>query len=215
MIKFKIGETELDYFNFAKHHKRMAVQIGRQYNDGSYVDLINDDTFRKDVEANPDKVFTKKQSIYKDGNFEVATDKYIWLTNSEYIDGELDYYSTGSSNTKQVTYIRLRFQFEYGLAFLDYSYKSSGSYATTFNNVMKQGIQTIVEEIMEDGSTLQDNGIALSDTGEIMMMITDSSGQSVNCEVEMYEIKSAFIGAEIYKFEQEIVTDSKELEEMR
>lgn len=219
MIKFGLGETVIEYYNFAKHHKRMAIHIARTFADGSTKDLINDEVFRKDVENNPDMTFTKKRTIYlrSDDTMQPVEDTFVWLKNLEYEDDDIEYYSVGASNTKQTTYVRLKFQFEYGRAYLDYKFSTSGSHAMHFKNLCSQGfVRSIINELVEDDSTLKDDGIAEGNgDNSFIMIILDENGEPVDCELDLYEIEQAFIGIEVYKFDHQIVEDEKELEEMR
>lgn len=207
MIKFGIGNTIMEYYDFAKHHKRMAIHVARTYSDGTKKDYIKSDTLREDIASNPDKVFTKKRNVYTRDldKVDLVEETFVWLENRDYEIGDLEYYSTGASNTKQTTHVRLKFQFEYGRAFLDYKFNTSGSYATPFSSLCGHGfIGSIIDEIIDD-STLKDDGIVRDENGVITMILTDENGEPVDCELQMHEIEDAFIGIEIYKFEQEIV----------
>lgn len=219
MIKFGIGTTTFDYYDFAKHHKRMAIHIARKFEDGSVTDYIKDETFRKDVEGNPDMVFTKKRNIYlrSADSLQLVEDTFVWLKNLEYDEGDIEYYSVGAMNTKQTTHVRLKFQFEYGRAYLDYNFKSSGPHAMSFESLCSHNFVTnIIDELVGGDSTLKDDGITEGGSNSsYTILIVDENGEAVDCELERYEIEQAFVGIEVYKFEHTIVEDEKELEEMR
>lgn len=218
MIDFKIGESVFDFKNFAKHHKRIPIMIKRTHEDGKVEDLVVDEQLRKDIEANPDKVFTVTAHVYSDDKLKPVKDQYVWLDNAEYIEECVDYYETRISNTRQTTHVRLKFQFENARAYLDYSFKTEGSFAMGFDSLCSHGfIADIINEAVEElDYPLYEIGFdRVAEEDEYQVMVVGSDGHVIDITVPMYEIEGAFIGIEVYKFEQEIVTDEKELEEMR
>lgn len=208
MIDFKVGNTVFDYHNFAKHHKRMPIMIGRTYPDGRYEDLVIADDFRKDIEDNPGDVFEKGRKIYdrKEDELLNVVDKFIWAHNTQYIDNELEYYATGMMNTRQTTYVRLKFLFENARAYLDYSYDTSGTFAMPFDSLCGHGfIETIINEAIDKTKNpLQEIGFDRIDGNDYKVIIVADDGEVVDVEMPMHEIEGGFIGIEIYKFEQEI-----------
>lgn len=213
MIDFKVGNTVFDYHNFAKHHKRMPIMIGRTHGGGRYEDLVISDDFRKDIEDNAGDVFEAARKIYnrQTDTLEDVMDKFIWAKNTQYIDDEVTYYATRIMNTRQTTYVRLKFQFENARAYLDYKFDTSGSYAMPFDSLCGHGfIETIINDAIEESkNSLQETGFAVTESGDYQVIIVSDDGEVVDAEMPMFEIESGFIGIEVYKFEQEIISDEE------
>lgn len=209
VIEFKLGETSIDYFDFAKHHRRVPIHIGRTYEDGSYNDLIADETFRKDVADNQSMTFTAQNHIYQDSRLQPVTDLFIWLENAEYIERSFPYYSLGSVNTSQTSYVRLAFQFEDALAFLETEYNTSGTFASSFSNMINNGsmIQEIIDELLDEGLSVEDCGIEKWGPKMYRIMAVSPKGWIEPIEVEVHELKEALIGVELYDFKHTVHED--------
>lgn len=207
MIQFKLDNFAIKIDTWALHHKDIGVLYKRVDKNGNS-DVSSDDKILALEKKYPDRVKPKKVSLWsKEEGLVPATDYYILLPNTERPEVDVDYYSVRASNTKQVTHFRLEFQLEYSKFYLDHSFKSSGSHAMPFQSLICSdlAIYDVVGEILEKNLPIEKTGISKGHDNDYKILVVDQYGEAIDIEVSLSELEEGFIGATIYKFEQEIV----------
>ncbi|MED4883136.1 hypothetical protein [Bacillus smithii] len=136
-----------------------------------------------------------------------AVDYYLPLKNLEYQEADVDYYSVGAMNTRQTTHVRLTFLLEYDKFILDYSFKSEGSFAKSFYNLIDSldFVEDIIDEVLEQGKPIEEVGIIKGKEEDFNIVIVTPVGEIMDIEIEKRELLNSLVGVEIYKFEHEIV----------
>lgn len=210
MIKFGFNDYTVEMPNWSKHHQEMGVHVKRVYPDGKVIEP-KDETLLRLMRKNGNLLKEKSVLLFTPNGEQRVTDYYLPLQNQQYADGRLSYYSVGAMNTKQTTHIRYSFQIEEASFKLDYAYKSSGSYASSFFDQVRHlegAIEEAIEEILEKGlskeESLAEYGIA---TGEedFEILVIDDYLDVQQIDILKHELLKSLVGIEIYKFEQEIV----------
>lgn len=208
MIRYGLGDYEITQEDWAKHHKEISIRFKREYEDGREPSVTESEDILKLVEQYPDKVIKKAQSLFERDTFKSlnATDHFIVLTNLDYPESKVDYYSVGSSNTSHVTKVRLRFRLEYADFMLDYEYKTSGSYAMSFYSLINNSIDDIVEEVAcNDDIPFTKKGIMPSKELEgYYIVAVDENKRNLEFDIETKELLSGLVGVEVYQHDTKI-----------
>lgn len=208
MVKFGFEGYQEEFYNWSKHHKTVGIRVKRVRQDGT-VELPEDQTLKELVINNEELLQPKSVTLYntKTNERTEATDYYLPLQNLEYKPTNLEYYSVGAMNTSQTTNIRLTFLLEYSTFILDYQFKSSGSYARSFYDLLgsMDAIEDIIQNVIEEGKPFQDVGIKETENGDYYLILVSEIGETIGADIEKRELLKSLIGVEIYQFEQEIV----------
>lgn len=218
MVKFAFEGYETEYPSWSKHHKTLGTHVRRVYDDGEVIHS-NDEQVKAIVEANEDKLKVKHVTLFsrKTDSRRDAKDYFLPLTNLEYEGEDLEYYSNGASNTKQTTYVRLKFLIEDNLFVLNHSYKSSGHYAQSFNSFLGSlddyALEEIIDEILDKEGELEDVGIEKGESDDYHIVVADKALCPEDFEIGKHELFESLVAVEVYKYDMEIVDSIEELEE--
>src|SRR5699024_390891 len=163
-ITFKLGEIEESYFGWLKHHKQVAVHIKREYVDTGEVKLAvkENDLVLKTIEENEDRIVKAGGTVYnkETHGMKQVIDHLLLLDNIDYIEPNIEYYSVGAMNTKSKSKVRLFFKLDSIDVILDYQYKTSGSFALTFHDLISgDGVADIINEVAISNKELHEKGI--------------------------------------------------------
>lgn len=208
MITFGIDTYQTTFPDWSKHHKTIGIPVKRVYEDGETL-LPPSDEMKARVKEHESKLIPKHVSLYnvKTDERRVAVDYYLPLQNLEYKESTLSYYDVGASNTEQTTRMRLRFQLEYVTFFLDYHFKSSGSYAQTLHGLLDgiDAVETMIEDVLESEQSIDECGIERSEGAHYFIRVVGEACEISDIEIEKEELLNALVGIEIYAFDQKIV----------
>lgn len=209
MIKFGFGEFQTEFPNWSKHHKTLGIRVKRAYKDGEEV-LPKDPTLKAIVVENEELLKSKHVTLSDRNTSErkEAVDYYLPLQNLEYPEANIEYYSVGAMNTKQTTHIRLTFLLDYDKFILDYSYKSSGSFATNFFNFVDgmSFVEDVIEEVLEQEQPIEEVGITKGEDEDYNIVLVTEVGEIMDIEIEKRELLNSLVGVEVYQFDMEIVS---------
>lgn len=218
MVKFAFEGYKTEFPNWSKHHKTLGTHVRRVYEDGETIGTKNEE-IEAIVKVNEDKLKLKHVNLYnrQTGNRRNAKDYYLPLTNLEYEDADIDYYSNGASNTKQTTHIRFKFLIEDNLFVLSHSYRSSGHYSMSFGGFLDgfddYRLDDIIEEILGKEEKLEDIGITKGETDDYHIVVADKALCPEDFEISKRDLFESLVAVEVYKFDMEIVDSADELEE--
>lgn len=207
MINFGFKDYKTKFPNWSKHHKVLGSRVKRVYEDGEVV-LPKDEKLKELIMKYEDALKAKHVTLFsQEKGMTGAVDYYLPVENLDYEEANLDCYSVGAMNTKQTTYVRLTFLLDYDKFVLDYSYKSSGSYATSFMDTIDgvDSIEGIIEEVIAEEKPIEEVGITEGSEGGYNIVIATPEGEVMDVEVEKRELLKSLVGIEVYRFDQEIV----------
>ena len=212
MITFGIENFTMKLHDWAKHHEQMGVFVKRVYDGTDKVVETNIEKLREIASRHEDTLKSKKGLVFGDTT-ETVTDYYLPLQNVDYKKTELSYYHVGSMNTRQVTRVRFHFKLEEVDFKLDYEFKTSGSMASTFKDIIRDvedKIEDVIQDILEldinDTDRLSQHGITSNDDGYVIMVLNEVL-EPMEIEIEKHELLRSFVGVEVYDFEQ-VIDDS-------
>lgn len=201
MVKFAFESYEVDFPNWAKHHKTIGIHVRREYQDGE-VDKTKDETLNSLVDKNNSILKAKPVDLYVRGTGErkTATDYYLPLENKD-LKPIVDYFQSGASNTRQNMGVRYKFLLESSLFILDHTLIAKGNYSLT--DVLD--IDYIVEEVCENGK-LEDVGIAKTDdSNDYEIIVVDEYGDITTICMSLNELLDHLIAVELYDYQMEII----------
>lgn len=208
MVKFGFEDFQTEFDNWSKHHKTVGIRVKRVYSDG-VENFIKDPKLKSLAEKHKDTLQSKHVHLFgsKTEERKTATDYYLPLQNLDYQEANLEYYSVGAMNTNQTTNIRLTFLLDSCKFILDYQYKSGGSYAMSFYNLLgsSDAIEDIIENVIEEEKPFQDIGIKETKEGDYHLVMVSEIGEIIEADIEKHEFLRSLVGVEIYQFEEEIV----------
>lgn len=213
MIKFGIQDYETEFNDWAKHHAELSIHVRREYLNEKGTVNTKDEKLLRIIEANPEKLLKKQVTLYDRITFETSTaiDYYLPLQNLDYQERNIEYYNVGSSNTKQVSKIRMFFRLDYVDFILDYSYKTAGTFAMSFHSLIdgSGSIRDILEEVATNQYIkFEDKGIKVGDNkdeGEDFYILgIDEYKQPTEFGIESKELMRSLVGIEIYAHETKI-----------
>lgn len=207
MIKFEYKGYVTEFPNWTKHHKELSVRAKRVHEDGR--EEYSNDEIKEILKDESLKLKGKQKSIHnwETGESSTVIDYYIPVYNTEYIEQNIKQYMDGSSNTKQTTKVRLTFKLDEHVLKLDYTFKGSGSYASTFYDVINgmDAIEEMIEDIVESGKPIEETGIIQGEELDYHIAVADRVGDVDSFEVDREELLKHLIGIEVYDFDMEIV----------
>lgn len=210
MAKFGLGNYKTDFGEWAKHHKEIAIHIKRDHKSDKENVEVNDETLMKVIRDNKDKIIKKEVSLRDKKTYErsEAIDHFLPLKNLNYKNRNVEHYSVGASNTKQNTKLRLVFKLEYVDFITDYSYKSEGSFATSFYDLLNgfDCVGDILEELAEDSEVeFADKGIMPGEEEDFYIVGIDEYKRPIEFEISKSELLKSLIAIEVYEHEMEIL----------
>lgn len=209
MVKFGFKDYQDNYPNWSKHHKTIGIQVKRVYGDGTVI-LTENEKLNAIVAENEHLLNTKRVMLFdrKASERKHAIDYYLPLTNLEYEEANLEYYSVGAMNTSQTTHVRLTFLLDYDRFILDYSFKSEGSGAMSFYHLMDgvDFVESIIDEVLEENKFLEEVGITKGEDRQedFHIVLVSHIGEIMDVDVERQELLDSLVGVEIYRFDQKI-----------
>jgi|SRR5699024_3339257 len=211
-ITFKLGEVEESYFEWLKHHKQVAIHVKREYVDTGEVKLAvkENDVILKTIKENEDRIIKAHGQIYDKEKHELKpiVDYLLLLDNVDYIEPNIEYYSVGAMNTKSRSKVRLFFKLDSIDVILDYQYKTSGSFALTFHDLISgDGVADIINEIAIGNKELHEKGIEYRESDESYYYVygLDENKRPIDLEVSMDELLASLISVELYEDHMEII----------
>jgi hypothetical protein len=208
MIKFGFDGYQTEFPNWSKHHKVLSTHVRRVYDNGEVINA-NDELLKSIVEKNEDKLKSKHVDLFNrtTNDRSSATDYYLPLNNLEYEEADLDYYSVGSSNTKQTTFIRMKFLIENNLLVLSHSFKSSGHYAMSFRNYVEgmDFLEDMIEENIDKGKKIEDVGIEKGHDNDYSIVVANELRCPDSFEIDKNELLESLVAVEIYKYDMTII----------
>lgn len=219
----KIIKTQLFIKLFKKVERKpvfkqqLSAHVKRVYEDGEVVEA-NSEELRELVNAHEELLISKHEILvgFKSDTRRKVVDYYLPLNNLEYQNSGDTQYFVGASNTEQTTGIRLKFKIDDCLLYLDHCYKSSGSFATTFLDLLngEDGIFEIIECILEQGKPIEEVGIERvvneDDSGEgnldeeYRIVVANELYAPFDFEIEKKELLRSLVGIEVYNFDLKI-----------
>lgn len=208
MINFGFKDYKTKFPNWSKHHKVLGTHVKRIYKNGEQI-LPKDEKIKQLIAENEEVLKAKHVNLFnrETGEHSKATDYYLPLKNLDYEEANIEHYFVGASNTKQTTHARLTFLLEYDKFILDYSYTSSGSFATSFSDLVDEigSIEDIIEEVVSKEKPLEETGITEGRDGGYHIVLATPQGEPIDAEVEKHELLNSLVGIEVYRFDQEIM----------
>lgn len=211
LVEFKLeGSQELFkqiHEPWAKHHKTIGAHVIREYSDGRKV-LPESDEAKKYIEANKEHLKKKHIKCYdrKQDALQDAIDYYLTLNNTTYQEPNIDYYDVGSSNTEQSFAMRLSFLVEDVRIIFDYNFKSNGSNAFSFYDLLSgnDAVRDIIHDIIAEEKPFGTVGITKGQDEDYIVVGVDKVGDHIEFGIDERELLNAFIGVELYNFTQTI-----------
>lgn len=203
MINFGFMEYKTQFGKWSMHHKTLGICVKREYKDGEVV--LTDDKIMQDLLAKyPDRIKSKPITTYSREDYKKreAVDFYFLLDNLEYQESNVGSYDVGASNAEQTTSIRLKFLLGSNLLILDHEYKTEGTFARTFRNLIESNhfVENIVNEIMDTESPLEEVGISKNDSGTVSIVVANNIGSpDIIEDIEVNEVYNSLVAVEIYK----------------
>lgn len=211
MITFGFKDYTVEMPNWSKHHQEIGVHVKRVYSDGKVVETDNETLLRL-MKEHGNLLKEKAVILFSAEGSKTGTDFYLPLSNQQYKDGRLSYYSVGAMNTKQTTSVRYSFQLEEVSFKLDHTFKSAGSYASSFfdqiryiEGSIEEVIQDILDKDLSEEDSLSEYGLAKGHDEDYQIVVVTEKLEITTIEVSKQELLKALVGIEIYAFEQEIV----------
>ena len=216
MITFKLDGYETKMPNWAKHHKQLGLHVKRVYEDGEVIEGSEEikELVKKHESSLKEKyVHTRNR---KTGERRGAVDYYLPIYNQEYTEANLEQFSAGASNTTQTNYIRMKFQFDGAVCFLETKHRSSGSYSFIDMIDGIDSIEELVEGILRQGKSIEEIGIKGvnyndeedddfdEDYDEYEVLTVDEALSIMPINIEKREFYEGLVGIEIFKHEMEI-----------
>ncbi|ALN97765.1 hypothetical protein Bp8pS_086 [Bacillus phage vB_BpuM-BpSp] len=205
-VKFKLGENVIEYGDWTKHHKKIPILIKSEYSNGNVTWYYKNN---EELEKFNDKFITNHEKVFYEVGNKIEVDNvknfYLSIKNADYKGNRLNNYTPCASNTKQEIFIKLKFLIEDDVLYLDYNYKTSGNYATSFYDM--NNVEDIIENILEKGLSIEDVGI--QDLGDGMYkvnVVNPKSGPS-QYEIEKDDLLKYFVGIEMYNYEMDYIDE--------
>ncbi|MFS0815468.1 hypothetical protein ABC382_00670 [Lysinibacillus sp. 1P01SD] len=203
MTNFGFMELKTQFGKWSEHHKTLGVFVKREYKDGEVV-ITQDKLMQDYCEKYPDRLKSKHIRTFSkiDQKQREAVDFFFLIDNLEYQESNIESYDVGASNAEQITSIRLKFLLGSNLLILDHEYKTEGSFARTFCNLINSNncVEDIINEIMDLESPLEEVGISKNDSGTVNIIVAnDISYPDVIEDIEINEVYKSLVAVEIYK----------------
>lgn len=206
MIDFGLCGYKTKMSDWAKHHKEVSVLVKREYGYDKKSITTEIDTLLHAMEENESSIMQKGVTLRDRKTLESSngTDYYLPLTNLNYIDRSLEDYSIGASNTSHDIGYRAIFKVDYIDVIFDFEYKTSGSFATNFREVMDKldiSLRVLAENENKD---FADKGIKLGENEGYYIVGVDEYKQPIEFEVSERELMNSLVCMEIYHHHMEI-----------
>ena len=211
MITFGFKDFEMDIPDWSKHHKTIGLHVKRVNKETGEEILTKDETLKAIIQENSSMLKENAVKVIGKNTNETinAVDYYLPIENREYQEATIEYYTVGSMNTKQTTYIRFTFLIENNKFILDYQYKSEGRFARNFTDLLSgNNIKDVIDEVLKQRLPIEKVGIIPGENNNYIILTVAPHGEIVDIEVDKQDLFNNLIGVEIYRFKQEIISPS-------